>query len=79
LTEDELGLSYGSCSARIAILFAYDVTFASLDYDVRWDNGGDADNWQQIRTGMGVVRFYARFPPPAAGWRRDPLGKPPRR
>ena len=39
----------------IALLSTGQVEFASLDYDIAWDPGGTDEDWENRRTGMGVV------------------------
>lgn len=58
--DDMRSAPTGFCSAKtvgqaIKILEANDCEFASLDYDVHWDPGVTSDDWENRRTGMGVI------------------------
>jgi hypothetical protein len=44
----------------IAALDTGEVEEASLDYDILWDPGGDAKDWENKRTGMAVVLHMER-------------------
>lgn len=51
----------------IAILKNNYVEFASLDYDIRWDPGGDGCDWENTRTGMAIVIWMWK----TGKWPRD--------
>ena len=44
----------------IAALDTGEVEEASLDYDILWDPGGSAKDWENTRTGMAVVLHMER-------------------
>lgn len=58
---DDTWLRAKTRDEAIVILKNEDVEFASLDYDIQWDPGGNEYDYENTRTGMAVVLWMSNM------------------